>query len=46
MLGLRRGTVTGISEEPADTGRLLEDDPCFRMCAFAVGEVVRDKLAA
>ena len=27
-------------------GRRLEDDPCFFMCAFAAGEVARDKLAA
>ncbi|MFL5972031.1 MAG: DUF3866 family protein [Gaiellaceae bacterium] len=27
-------------------GRRLEDDPCFFMCAFAAGEVAREKLAA
>lgn len=27
-------------------GRRLEDDPCFFMCAFAAGEVARDRLAA
>ncbi|HEX7255205.1 MAG TPA: DUF3866 family protein [Gaiellaceae bacterium] len=27
-------------------GRRLEDDPCFFMCAFAAGEVARDKPAA
>jgi hypothetical protein len=27
-------------------GRRLEDDPCFFMCAFAAGEVARDRLIA
>ena len=45
--GRRGGMARGLRRLPmAHMGRRLEDDPCFFMCAFAAGEVARDKLAA